>query len=81
MSPNIDKDCTMVFKEEFNLSEKTFDWGDGKQHPCEVISIKDAKEFIRLLKENIIVPKECDAGTALREMVKRIDTLAGEKLK
>jgi len=68
---------------EFNLSDKIYYNGVG-------ISQEDVKEFIRLLKENLVIPKEVIkeknwVEKALdnefnRETFEIIDKLAGEKL-
>jgi hypothetical protein len=60
---------------KFNLSEKIEENGEHLREPYEVVPKEDVKKFIRLLKEDIVVPKDCDAGIALREMIKRIDKL------
>jgi len=61
---------------EFNLSEKRKDYRDSHQEPIEWLELKDVKEFIRLLKEEIKLDEFQDI--IVREI---IDKLAGEDLK
>ncbi len=64
-------------KEEFNLSEKIQDHGNGiTRYYCD----KDVKEFIRLLKKNMKWDFENPEGYSLNMLYERIDKLAGEKL-
>ena len=68
-------------EKEFNLSELIFECGKSKASiDCPVIHKENVKEFIRLLKEDLYVPKDCDVGTALRTLLDRINKLAGNKL-
>jgi hypothetical protein len=59
---------------EFNLSEK--EWYDGAMY---LYNKEDVKEFIRLLKENIV--KQTSWNGILKDMIfEEIDKLAGDKL-
>jgi hypothetical protein len=66
---------------DFNLSDKIMG-GDGEHHeywtPKEMIEGDDVKEFIRLLKEEIIRDFSISNPNGA---CRKIDKLAGEKLK
>jgi len=65
-------------KEEFNLSEKIENCiMSGEELPF--IKVKDVKEFIRLLKKEII-GKQGISEQDYVEIVDGIDKIAGEKL-
>jgi hypothetical protein len=70
-------------KEEFNLSEKI---NDDNSNFGDMLSVKNVKEFIRLLKDNNwdLTGKSSDYidgyNEAFRIVIKKIDKLAGEKL-
>jgi len=66
---------------EFNLSEKRKDYRDSHQEPIEWLELKDVKEFIRLLKEELDKKKDWSNYEDKDEVVYFIDKLAGEKLK
>lgn len=66
---------------EFDLSEKI--WNRGKMFE-EIIAIKDIKEFIRRLKEEIrkkIYPNCYKFSKNYKEQIKILNKLAGDKLK
>lgn len=63
--------------EEFNLSEKIYRYAKGAERMPDTIAREDVKEFIRLLKADIIIPKDYPVEVAI---IKRIDKLAGERL-
>lgn len=58
-------------KEEFNLSEKTWIYGDRQR-----LDVKDVKEFIRLLKEEV----KRKGMMPINQMVSVIDKIAGDEL-
>ena len=62
-------------KEEFDLSKEI--WNPEQYEDCEVIETKHVKEFIRLLKEDIINSKNITLYGELNEIINK---RAGEKL-
>lgn len=64
---------------EFNLSEKV-----SKAHPTiiggEIIDARDVKEFIRLLKEDILDGDDINSSVNIKWLLNNIDKLAGDKL-
>jgi hypothetical protein len=65
--------------EEFNLSEKIGFWATPMGRSGEGLAVLDVKEFIRLLKEEII--KLNYPGKVETQMLYEIDKLCGDKLK
>ena len=64
---------------EFNLSEKIVESGDREEQP-DYIDVPDVKEFIRRLKEEIVLKEqhiEIDCKDVLCE---EIDKLSGKEL-
>jgi len=80
-------------KTQFNLSEKRKDYRDSHQEPIEWLELKDVKEFIRLLKEELLEIRAFEVSDDLRmaqrkrvsifrlEIKEIIDKLAGKDLK
>ena len=70
---------------EFNLSEKIYKYANGAERMPDTIAREDVKEFIRLLKDELM--SACDMPNCTKEDCKlldwvltQIDQLAGEKL-
>jgi len=79
---NLTTNCSKIPK-EFNLSEKICE-DEFKIEECSWIFVEDIKEFIRLLKEEIVERRRGDVGTYwtktdLKELAETIDKLAGDK--
>ena len=66
-------------KEEFNLSEKMKYLGTGRNSDDEIFKSKDVKEFIKKLKEFIMITVPLE-DLSIKEICEEIDKLAGEKL-
>jgi len=70
-------------KTEFNLSERIEDGKDKSMRYSDIVRIEDVKEFIRLLKEELVI--KLDLKTIYPKDYKivmdMINKLAGDKLR
>ena len=65
--------------EEFNLSEKIREMFRLSDDNLKYLKIKDVKEFIKKLKEFIMITVPLE-DLSIKEICEEIDKLAGEKL-